>query len=72
LTASTGRIKTPTLVVWGRHDGVYPAAYGQRLAREIPDAGFELMDTGHVPQEEAPEELAAIVGRFLKDRRRAA
>jgi pimeloyl-ACP methyl ester carboxylesterase len=72
LTASTRRVKAPTLVVWGRHDNVYPAAYGQRLARQITDAGFELMDAGHAPQEESPDELAAILGRFLKDQRRAA
>jgi len=72
LTASTRRVKAPTLVVWGRHDSVYPAAYGQRLAKEITDAGFELMDAGHAPQEEAPDELASIIGRFLRDERRAA
>ena len=72
LTASTRRIQAPTLVIWGRHDSVYPAGYGHRLAREIPGAGFELMDAGHAPQEELPKELAAIVGRFLRNERNAA
>jgi pimeloyl-ACP methyl ester carboxylesterase len=72
LTANTRRIQAPTLVVWGRHDDVYPAGYGRRLAREIAGAGFELMDAGHAPQEELPAELAAIVGRFLRNERNAA
>lgn len=72
LTASTRRIQAPTLVVWGRHDNVYPASYGQRLARDIDGAGFELMDAGHAPQEEQPDELATIVGRFLRNQRSAA
>ena len=72
LTASTRRIQAPTLVVWGRHDNVYPAGYGHRLARDIRGAGFELMDAGHAPQEEQPEQLASIVGRFLRNQRNAA
>lgn len=72
LTASTRRIQAPTLVVWGRHDTVYPAGYGHRLAREIAGAGFELMDAGHAPQEEQPAEFANIVGRFLRNQRSAA
>jgi pimeloyl-ACP methyl ester carboxylesterase len=71
LTASTRRIQAPTLVVWGRHDTAYPAGYGHRLAREIAGAGFELMDTGHAPHEERPDELSEIVGRFLRNKRNA-
>jgi pimeloyl-ACP methyl ester carboxylesterase len=51
-------------VIWGRHDALYPAAFGQRLAKEIRGAGFRLMDTGHTPLEESPEELALNIRRF--------
>jgi pimeloyl-ACP methyl ester carboxylesterase len=64
--ADTARIVAPTLVVWGRGDKQYPAGLGQRLAREIRGAGFKLMDTGHAPQEEQPEELAQIIEEFLR------
>ncbi|MBN2194125.1 MAG: alpha/beta fold hydrolase [Polyangiaceae bacterium] len=67
--ARTSRVKTPTLVVWGRRDRVYPAAFGQRLARRIRDAGFELLDTAHCPQEERPREVALVIGRFLRAER---
>jgi pimeloyl-ACP methyl ester carboxylesterase len=65
VVAQLRRISAPTLVVWGRRDGVYPAAFGQRLARDIRGAGFMLLDTGHIPQEEAPEEFAQGSKRFL-------
>src|SRR5690606_26063422 len=37
------RIGVPTLVIWGRHDAVCPAAFGQRLAKEVRGAGFRLL-----------------------------
>lgn len=58
------QITVPTLVVWGRHDAIYPAAFGQRLAREVRGAGFRLMNTGHTPPEEDPEELSRNLARF--------
>lgn len=67
--AQTSRIQTPTLVLWGRDDRVIPARTGQRLAREIGGAGFELMDGGHALQEERPSELAARIARFARNER---
>jgi pimeloyl-ACP methyl ester carboxylesterase len=58
-------------VIWGRHDRVWPASFGQRLAREIRDSGFELLDSGHSPQEEQPREIVRIARRFLTDDRRS-
>jgi pimeloyl-ACP methyl ester carboxylesterase len=63
--AQTSRIQTPTLVIWGHGDALSPARFGQRLAREIRDSGFELLDAGHAPQEERPREVARLVARFL-------
>lgn len=62
VVAAVSRIQVPTLVVWGRYDAVYPAALGQRLAREVRGAGFELLDCGHSP----PEEQAARLGEVSK------
>jgi pimeloyl-ACP methyl ester carboxylesterase len=66
LVADTARVQAPTLVVWGRNDRVFPSSIGQRIARQIRGATFRLLDTGHAPQEERPEELAAILARFLE------
>ena len=71
VVAQTTRIQAPTLVLWGRHDRVWPASFGQRLSREIRGSGFELLDSGHSPQEERPLELVRIVRRFLSDERRS-
>ncbi len=71
IVAQTVRIGAPTLVVWGRHDRLQSATLGQRLAREIRGAGFELLDSGHSPQEEVPVALANVVRRFLRAERSA-
>jgi pimeloyl-ACP methyl ester carboxylesterase len=65
VVAKTARIQAPTIVVWGRQDRMIPAGYGQRLAREIRGAGFELLDAGHSPQEECPQALAVSIKRFI-------
>ncbi len=64
VVAKTARIHAPPMVIWGRHDRMIPAGYGQRLAREIRGAGFELLDSGHSPQEECPDRLAVSIRRF--------
>jgi pimeloyl-ACP methyl ester carboxylesterase len=69
VVAHTRRLQTPTLVLWGRDDAVIDPRVGQRLAREIPGARFELVPSGHAPQEERPEELAALIARFLREER---
>jgi pimeloyl-ACP methyl ester carboxylesterase len=68
VVARIPRLSTPTLVVWGRDDRIVPAAFGQRLAREIPGARLELLDCGHAPPEERPSELADALLRFLPRR----
>jgi pimeloyl-ACP methyl ester carboxylesterase len=71
VAAQTSRIQKPTLVLWGRRDRVLPASVGQRLAREIRGARFELLDTGHAPQEERPQEVTDAVRRFLREAARS-
>ncbi|HEY5956939.1 MAG TPA: alpha/beta hydrolase [Polyangiaceae bacterium] len=64
--AQTVRLNVPTLVVWGRHDRLQPARVGQRLSREIRNAGFILLDAGHSPHEQCPDMLVPIIRRFLR------
>jgi pimeloyl-ACP methyl ester carboxylesterase len=63
--AQTVRLNVPTLVIWGRHDRLQPARIGQRLSREIRNAGFLLLDAGHSPHEQCPEVLVPAIRRFL-------
>ena len=61
-----GKIRTPTLVVWGKQDRLIPMAMGERYAAGI--AGAKLMSfdkCGHVPPIEKTEEFVAAVTAFL-------
>lgn len=66
VTAKTRGVRAPTLVLWGSSDAVVSPVLGRKLARDIPGARFELLDAGHVPQEERPLELARIIADFSK------
>ena len=69
VVADIARISVPTLVIWGREDALFPAALGQRMSREIREAGFQLIDAGHAPQEERPASVAAAIRRFASGTR---
>ena len=61
------KISAPTLVLWGRDDKLLPASEGLALSNAIPNARFTVLpDTGHLPQEETPEEFARAVSDFLR------
>jgi pimeloyl-ACP methyl ester carboxylesterase len=69
IVARITRITTPTLVVWGREDRLFPAAAAQRLARELTGAKLEIMDAAHSPHEERPREFVHLVTQFLEGKR---
>jgi pimeloyl-ACP methyl ester carboxylesterase len=59
-------IKQPTLIIWGREDGLLPLTDGQRFQKEIPGAQLLVFDQcGHVPQVEKAAEFNAAVLKFL-------
>ena len=61
------RIAVPTLVIWGESDGVVTPGYGRAFAGFIPGARFETIPgAGHHPEIERPDELAALIGSFVK------
>ena len=60
------RIASPTLVVWGKADGVIDPAYAQEFAGRIAGARVELIDrAGHMPHLEQAETVAELVRGFL-------
>jgi pimeloyl-ACP methyl ester carboxylesterase len=60
------RVGAPTLVVWGRQDGVIAPAYADEFARRIRGARVELIDrAGHLPHLEQSEAVARLVREFL-------
>jgi abhydrolase domain-containing protein 6 len=66
LNGRLGEIKKPTLIIWGKQDGLLKLADGEQYKREI--AGSELVvfdQCGHVPQVEKAGEFNKAVLAFL-------
>jgi haloalkane dehalogenase len=59
-------IAAPTLVLWGRHDPWQTIADGERLAEEIPGAALVSVEASHWIPQDAPDEFAAGILRFLR------
>ena len=61
------RVRVPTLVVWGEHDGIVPRSVGQAYADAIPDARLEIVPAaGHLPHLERPRAFVDLVAAFLE------
>lgn len=67
LNGRLGGIKQPTLIVWGRQDGLLPLADGERFNKEIPNSQLVVFDQcGHAPEIEKAKEFNAEVLKFLQ------
>ena len=59
-------IKQPTLIVWGREDGLVALSDGQRFKKEIPNSTLVVFEQcGHVPNVEKASEFNGAVMKFL-------
>ncbi|MCO5198781.1 MAG: alpha/beta fold hydrolase [Anaerolineae bacterium] len=59
-------IAVPTMIIHGADDQIVPIDEAQYMAEAIPDAEFvRLVDAGHLPPIEQPEEFNKAVARFL-------
>lgn len=59
-------IKQPTLIVWGRQDGLTPLSDGERFNKDIAGSKLVVFDQcGHVPNIEKYVEFNAAVLKFL-------
>jgi pimeloyl-ACP methyl ester carboxylesterase len=62
LRQTATRIRVPTAIIWGEGDATVPVRHARRLARLIPAARLAVVGgTGHLPQLEAPQRVAAII-----------
>lgn len=60
------RIQAPTLLVWGKQDGMVPPVYANEFASRIADARIKLIDqAGHLPHREQREQVSALILDFL-------
>ncbi len=63
-----GRIKVPTLLLWGESDRIVTTEYGHAYHQAIPGSQFKTIpQAGHYPYRERPEEFAGLVTEFLLD-----
>ena len=67
LDGQVDKIKLPTLIIWGRQDGLVLQTEGERLKNDIPHARFAVFDQcGHFPQVEKASEFNTTLLQFLK------
>ncbi len=67
VVAALGRLKIPTLLVWGRGAVNPPVESADLWLHELPDAELEVIpDAGILPQAEAPAAFRDVVARFLE------
>lgn len=65
VVARVPRVQAPCLVVWGRDDPRAPVELGRKLTRELSRARLEVVESGHSPAEDCPDDLARHVLEFL-------
>ncbi|MBV8121907.1 MAG: alpha/beta hydrolase [Alphaproteobacteria bacterium] len=59
------RVRVPTLVLWGEHDGIVLPEYGAKLCATLPTAKFrQITQAGHYPYIEQPEAVADAIEQF--------
>lgn len=58
--------RPPTLIVWGKNDGIFPAPGARAYLRDLPDAELHLLDTGHFALEDKCDEIAGLMLEFLR------
>jgi pimeloyl-ACP methyl ester carboxylesterase len=60
------RVSAPSLVIWGRQDGIIPAVYAEEFGRKLRNSQVEVVDdAAHMPQLEQPEIVTELVRKFL-------
>jgi pimeloyl-ACP methyl ester carboxylesterase len=61
------RIQVPTLVVWGKNDGIVTPDYGKAYSKLIPGAKFATVaKAGHYPHLEQPEAFMKAISGFVR------
>ena len=62
------KIKSPTLVIAGRHDIPTPIAAGELIRSRIPGASLTILDAAHISNVEQPHAFTDAVIGFLTQR----
>jgi len=57
--------QSPTLIVWGKNDYIFPGEGAEPYKRDLKNVDFHLLDTGHFALEEDGEVIAGLMREFL-------
>jgi pimeloyl-ACP methyl ester carboxylesterase len=59
-------VDVPTLIIWGERDRAVPLGFARRLREDIRGSALTVLpNVGHMPQEECPEQVLAVLEPFL-------
>jgi pimeloyl-ACP methyl ester carboxylesterase len=62
-----GKVRVPTLIIWGRDDVLIPLATGEQFHKQIAGSQMIVIDgTGHIPMLDKAAEFNGAVINFLK------
>jgi pimeloyl-ACP methyl ester carboxylesterase len=62
------RVSAPTLLVWGRQDGIVPPIYAEEFAQRIAGAQTALIEgASHLPHLEQMTEVLRLLNMFLAE-----
>jgi pimeloyl-ACP methyl ester carboxylesterase len=54
------------LVIWGEHDLSFDPGEPERYRKDVPNAKVYVLDAGHFALDTKSDEIAALVGQFMK------
>jgi pimeloyl-ACP methyl ester carboxylesterase len=67
LTKDLGKIKAPTLLIWGLNDTITPPVVAHEFHRLLPQSELHFLDhCGHAPMMERPQAFNRLLRRFLE------
>ena len=61
----TAKIACPALLTAGRHDGLRPPSIIEPMARQVPDAQFLELNSGHFASIQTPGIMSQAIHYFL-------
>jgi pimeloyl-ACP methyl ester carboxylesterase len=66
MSAYLTKIVCPTLIIFGKYDGIVPLSDGELAHESVPNSQFVVIDNcGHYPMYEQSDELVRAIQSFL-------
>lgn len=59
-------VKIPTLIIWGKDDKSTPLVFGKFIHDNITNSQFEVIDAGHFPFIDKPDQVINYLITFIK------